>query len=82
MIGFRLEKKHWLALVSPAAVHQAGRGAVMAAAAKGPSNTSLAWTPSRWRRRPTGSRGALASGAHHSATGIRVVRDMGNAARF
>jgi hypothetical protein len=26
MIDFRLEKKHRLALVSPAAVHQAGRG--------------------------------------------------------
>jgi hypothetical protein len=27
MIDFRLEKKQWLALASPAAVHQAGRGA-------------------------------------------------------
>jgi len=59
MIDFRLKKSTGLRLFHQSAVHQAGRGAVMAAAATGPSNTSLAWTTSRWRRRPTGN-GALA----------------------
>src|SRR5262249_37493940 len=56
---FQAQKSTDLRLFHQSAVHQAGRGAVMAAAATGPSNTSLAWTTSRWQRRPTGN-GALA----------------------
>jgi hypothetical protein len=69
MIDFRLEKKHWLALV-----HQ--RLFTRRVGARSwpppPRNTSLALTASRCRGDLSGGYPALASGAHHPATGEAV----------